>query len=265
MDFWSLMIKKDDIIIALAEKVRKLKSTFSRGNINIKKNMQLLPTEGNGLDLYILLNAPSLATQDISVLKDKNTMFVNRGFKHPLYGLLQPKYHVFCDTKMLKGIWPVSWIEEIWSISPRTKIILPLDWFSNPKFESYRNNPLIYWSDTELPFHNLGVSGSCFAFAIQQKYNNIYFAGFDATGIGHEMVKTANSHFYGNDSELEGKSCKQFVIDLYMHSRHLHDLNRLADYCNKKNIHLINITNGGMLDMFPRENILPIIDHKEDF
>mgnify|MGYP003308617638 CR=1 FL=1 len=28
--------------------------------------------------------------------------------------------------------------------------------------------------------------------------------------------------------------------------------------CKKKNIHLINITNGGLLDMFPRETVLPI-------
>jgi hypothetical protein len=160
---------------------------------------------------------------------------------------------------MIKGIWPVCWLDEIWSISPDTKIILPLSWYSNQIFDGYRNNPLIYWSDAELPFYNLGVSGSCFAFAIQQKFENIYFSGFDATGIGHEMVKTADSHFYGNDSELEGKSTKQFVIDLLMHSRHLHDLNRLADYCKKNNIHLINITNGGLLDMFPRETVLPII------
>ena len=259
MDFWSLMIKKDDVIIELAEKIRKMKNLLFSNNRNIRKKMYLRPIEGKGEDLYILLNAPSLATQDISVLKDKNTMFVNRGFKHPLYGLLKPKYHVFCDPKMIKGIWPVCWLDEIWSISPDTKIILPLSWYSNHIFDGYRNNPLIYWSDAELPFYNLGVSGSCFAFAIQQKFENIYFSGFDATGIGHEMVKTADSHFYGNDSELEGKSTKQFVIDLLMHSRHLHDLNRLADYCKKKNIHLINITNGGLLDMFPRETVLPII------
>ena len=30
----------------------------------------------------------------------------------------------------------------------------------------YRNNPLIYWSDAELPFYNLGVSGSCFALIV---------------------------------------------------------------------------------------------------
>ena len=74
------------------------------------------------------------------------------------------------------------------------------------------------------------------------------------------MVKTADSHFYGNDKELENKSTTQFVIDLMMHSRHLHDLNRLADYCKKHKIELVNITNGGLLDMFPRKSVLPVID-----
>ncbi len=93
-----------------------------------------------------------------------------------------------------------------------------------------------------------------------KKFEHIYFTGFDATGIGHEMIKTADSHFYGNDKELENKPTAQFAIDLLMHSRHLHDLNRLALYCKNHKIQITNITNGGLLDMFPRKNILPILD-----
>lgn len=258
MDFWSLMIKKDDMILSSVEFVRRLLNRTNRQVRYIVKEMSLRPLDGMGTDLYILLNAPSLKTQDISVLKGKNIMFVNRGFMHPLYKELQPKYHVFVDSKMLKGIWPVGWLDEIWSISPNTIIILPASWYINPVFKDYRNNKNIYWLSYSIPFYNLGVSGSCFSFAIQQNYDKIYFAGFDATGIGHEMVKTADSHFYGNDKELENKPTKQFVIDLLMHSRHLHDLNRFAEWCKKKNYKLINITNGGLLDMFPRENILPL-------
>ncbi len=255
------MIKKDDWILSFAEGLRSLKNVLNGTLQAVKKKMRSLPLEGNGEDLYILLNAPSLNTQDLSVLVGKNTMFVNRGFMHPLYERLQPKYHVFVDSKMLLGIWPVSWLEDIWKKSPNTKILLPLTWYKNPLFANYRNNDKVYWLNWQLPFYNLGVSGACFSFAIQQKFRHIYFAGFDATGIGHEMVKTANSHFYGNDKELEGKSTKQFVIDLYMHSRHLHDLNRLADYCKTRNISITNITNGGLLDMFPRKTILPVINN----
>ena len=130
-------------------------------------------------------------------------MFVNRGFMHPMYKDLQPAYHVFVDTKMLKGIWPATWIGDILQMSPNTKILLPLSWSNIKIFKPYEKS--IYWLNWNLPFNNLGVSGSCFSFAIQQKFEHIYFTGFDATGIGHEMIKTADSHFYGNDKELENK------------------------------------------------------------
>ena len=261
MDFWSLMIKKDDWILSFIENLRAIKNGMDEDVWKVKKRMRAIPSKDNE-DLYILFNAPSLKTQDLSVLADENTMFVNRGFMHPLYEELQPKYHVFIDSKMLKGIWPVSWLEDIWQKSPQTQILLPINWYKNPLFSKYKDSDRIYWLNWELPFYNLGVSGACFAFAIQQKFAHIYFAGFDATGIGHEMVKTANSHFYGNDKELEGKTTKQFAIDLLMHSRHLHDLNRLADYCEREEISLINITNGGLLDMFPRETILPLVQQE---
>ena len=258
MDFWNLMIKKDDVIVSFVERVRSLKYGLTPSLLKLRHKMRSMPKDGIGKDLYIILNAPSLQSQDLSVLKGKVTMFVNRGFMHPLYKELKPTYHVFVDPKMIKGVWPVSWIEEILLLSPTTKILLPIAWSSNHMFLPYKEH--IYWLNWGLPFYNLGVSGSCFAFAIQQQFEHIYFTGFDANGIGYELVKAANSHFYGKDSELEEKSTKQFAIDLMMHSRHFHDLNRFADYCKKRDIKIINISNGGLLDMFPRENLLPVID-----
>ena len=251
------MIKKDDWILSFVEHIRSLKLYYKPNLLKVKNQMRRLPKEGDGKDLYVVLNAPSLKSQDLNVLKGKTTMFVNRGFKHPLYKDLQPTYHVFVDSKMIKGIWPVDWIAEIHNMSPSTKILLPLAWYDNPMFTPFHD--YIYWLNWQLPFYNLGVSGECFSFAIQQNFKTIYFTGFDATGIGYEMIKSGGSHFYGNDEELEGKKTTQFVVDLYMHSRHLHDLNRLSLYCKKHGIKIINLTNGGLLDMFERQSMLPLI------
>ena len=113
MGFWDLMVKKDDIIVSFVEGVRNIKNCMDGSVRAIRRKMNDRPLEGPGKELYILLNAPSLKTQDISVLKGKNTMFVNRGFMHPLYKELQPKYHVFIDIQMLKGVWPISSIHDI--------------------------------------------------------------------------------------------------------------------------------------------------------
>ena len=128
MNFWALMIKKDDMIISCVERIRSIIINFSPSFFWRKRQMRNITPVGVGKDIYIILNAPSLKTQDLSVLKGKETMFVNRGFMHPMYKDLQPAYHVFVDTKMLKGIWPVSWIGDILQMSPNTKILLPLSW-----------------------------------------------------------------------------------------------------------------------------------------
>lgn len=85
MNFWELMIKKDDIILSFIEGIRKLIYATDRQIQKARKEMAKRPIEGIGKELYLLLNAPSLKTQDISVLKGKNTMFVNRGFMLLLY------------------------------------------------------------------------------------------------------------------------------------------------------------------------------------
>ncbi len=258
MDFWRLMRKKDDLIVGMAEKLRSFKSSLNPSLWSTRTAMRKIKPEGLGKDIYVFLNGPSLSIQDISVVKGEDCMFVNRGFMHPMYTEMQPKYHVFVDPKMIKGIWPVTWIGDILDKSPSTTIVMPINWSKNPMFEPYKNH--IYWMYQKPKYNNLGVSGACFTFAIHQQYKRIYFTGYEATGNAHEMLKTANSHFYGNDEELEGKSTDQISIDLLMFSRRLHDLNRLSDYCRKHQIELINLTHGGLLDMFPREEKFPLLE-----
>lgn len=68
---------------------------------------------------------------------------------HPMYKDLQPAYHVFVDTKMLKGIWPATWIGDILQMSPNTKILLPLSWSNIKIFKPYEKS--IYWLNWNLP------------------------------------------------------------------------------------------------------------------
>ena len=221
--------------------------------------MNKLPKEGVGQDLYLVLNGPSIKNQDITVLKGKNTMFVNRGFLHKDYKLLQPKYHVFIDSKMKNGVWPTSWINDIWAMSPETVIILPIDWYDNPKFTNFRDNDKIRWVRNTLPFDSLGVAGACFSFAIDQHFKTTYFTGFDANGPAYEMLEQSESHFYGSDAELSGRTSLQFALSLYMHARHLRDWYRMGNYVKKFQTAFYNFTDGGMIDSFPRINISDIL------
>lgn len=252
---WRFMFWKDDVILGALESVRSLKHKLTPSLISAKKEMRAIPKIGIGKDLYLILNGPSLNRQDISVLKGKTLMFVNRGFKHKEYKNLQPAFHAFIDSKMRDGIWPTEWIEEIWDMSPNTMILLPISWHNNERFSKYKDDKRVYWLNWNVPFHSLGVAGACFSFAIQQRFNRLYFTGFDANGIACEMLEMSDSHFYGEDEELKGRNSLQFALGLYMHGRHLRDWFRMGRYCEEKGLKVYNFSGGGLIDSFPRISI----------
>ncbi len=252
MSFYNSLFRFSDFIINAAWDIKHFITKCRPKYITASKHFKYQNDEGVGKDLFIVLNGPSIKQQDLSLLKGKITMFVNRGFKHPLYAELKPKYHVFVDPKILTGVWPIEWFEEIFELSPEVKIVLPSEWYYNPVFAKYQNDKRIYWINWLVPFNSLGVSGTCFSFGIIQKFDNIFFTGFDANGICHEMLKTSESHFYGSDPELQHNTTEQFALSMFAHAIHLHELNRLASYCTSKGINIINLTAGGLLDMFPR-------------
>lgn len=249
---WRFMFWKDDVILDCLNKVRSIKSLMNPTLVCLRRRMKRLPTDGQGRNVYIILNGPSLKKQDISVLKGKDVMFVNRGFLHKDYVDLKPKYHIFEDTKMLNGTWPISWFDDIWRLSPQTVIVLPYAWYTNARFASFRNNNKIYWMPWHVPFNSLGVAGSCFSLAILKKYSKAFFTGFDANAPAYEMLNMSDSHFYGEDSELKGRNTLQFALSLYMHGRHLRDWYKMGDYVKNSGTQFINMTEGGIIDSFPR-------------
>ena len=144
----------------------------------IYKKMQSMPHEGKGRDLFIILNGPSLKRQDLLKLKGQDLMFVNRGFMHPLYKELQPKYHVFVDGKLASGVWDIKWIDQIFEMCPNIKIIFPIQWYNHPTFARFKNDERIFWQSWRLPFFINGVSSKCFSYAIEHEFYNIFFITF---------------------------------------------------------------------------------------
>lgn len=252
MNFWDLMVKKDDLIIDIINKLWSYKNRFNLKERKLLREIKTTKAVGKGKNVYIILNGPSLKKQDLSILKGESIVFVNKGFKHPLFKSLMPDFHVIVDNKLISGEWPITWLDEILEMNPKITFVMPVSWAFNKKIKPYvKRNINFYWLETSEPLKCLGVSGTCFNFAIEQKFENIYFTGFDANGLGYELIKE-NSHFYGVNEDNLKKNTKNYVIDLYMHSRHLHELHRFRKECDRKKISIINLTEGGLLDMFPR-------------
>lgn len=258
-DFWSIMVRKDDFILDTIDLFFILKAKISLKYNKILASNKLLKIE-HEKDVFVILNGPSVNKQDLSKLIGKDVIFVNRGFKHPLFKHLKPKFYFFVDSKILHGEWPLTWLDEIHQMSPDTIFVMPAHWanleFLRPYILKGYN---FYWLPSDRKCNCIGVGGACLSFCAKIGYKTIYFTGFEATGLAHEMINTASSHFYGINEENLIKTTKDYERDLYMMSRHLHDLNRFAQNMNSKNIKIYNLTEGGLLDMFKRSSYKSII------
>lgn len=254
------MMKIDGSILFLLNNIIRMIDIFKIKQRKLIKSNNI--NIGKKRDIYIILNGPSIVDQDLTLLKNKSTMFVNRGFKHENFKKLQPEFHVFADNKILTGEWPIRWIDEIIKMVPSITFILPTKWAFHEKLKPYIDKGVkIHWITSKFSMSSLGVSGLCFQFCIEQKFKNIFFTGFDGNGIGYELVKSP-SHFYGHNKENLKKTTLDYAQDLYMHSRFFISLNQLAKYASNKKVSIVNLTKGGVLDMFPRMDFSNVIDDK---
>ena len=250
---WKILIKIDGYILKSLSWISWSVTLLNARNWKLLKNNPVAKVKEK--DLFVILNGPSLKLQDLSVLKGRDIVFVNRGFQHHEYINLSPKYHAFVDSKMLTGEWPIEWIDEILAINSDIVFIMPISWSSHHLIKPYIEKSVkIYWLNTKFKFYSLGVAGSCFEFGINECFQNIYFTGFDANGIGYELVGSS-SHFYGENKENKAKTTLDYAQDLYMHSRHFLSLNDFVKYARNKNVNMINMTEGGVLDMFSRVDL----------
>lgn len=252
MDFWKLMIKKDSVICSSINKAIQIVDSLSlHRNRLLTESSEKYPVSQDKR-LFIVLNGPSINNQNLALLENEECMFVNRGFMHPLYAEIKPKYHVFVDRKMLSGEWSAEWLDDIVKMNPNVIFLMPVSWADKERFKPYiAKGYNFYWLPFNTPASCLGVSGYCFDFAISNHIKQVYFLGFDATGLANEVLKGV-SHFYGTNAENNTKTTINYIQDFYMFSRHLLDLHKMAKKAKKHGVNIINATKGGLLDMFPR-------------
>ena len=258
-DIWKWLVTKDDIILSVIELLSSATNLYGLRTHGWKKLGDAIIDEDRkrvvGKDAVIVLNGPSMKVQPIERLKGKDLVFVNQGFRHPAYKNLQPKYHVFIDTKLIHGVWDIKWLDEIHEMVPGITFVMPAAWARLPLLKPYIDKGYrIIWTGKAIGgMRGLGVSGECFDLVRRLGYKNIFFTGFEATGFAASLLNQA-SHFYGNDSDEEGKPVDVIMKEYYMNARQIRELILVAKKFKKNKVDVVNLTDGGLLNMFPRQN-----------
>ena len=266
-DVWRWLLYKEDTILSVLEFLTSARNFYGlRDRYWRKKGDTMISCHRKltiGKDVVIVLNGPSVMRQPLERLKGHDLVFANQGFRLPVYKELQPKYHVFIDSKLIHGIWDIKWLDEIHDMVPGITFVLPAAWARLPILNPYieKGYPIIWTGGCIGGLRGIGVSGECFNLVRKLGYTRIFFTGFEATSFPSGLLRKA-SHFYGNDadpfygSEANGKSRNLAdTIDkaYYMNARQYHELVLLAKKFASKHVEIYNLTEGGILEMFPRK------------
>ena len=270
---WDRKLYLDDILFEIINVAYRTRFFIKNGrkNYGLQKNIEL-KDKHFGQRSFVVGNGPSIKTQNLKLLKDEITFFVNRGFLHPDYEYIQPTYHIIIDQKLQTGEWSLTFIDQIVEKNPNVTLLLNAQWFNDAKFQPYKKFN-IYWLDLRLfltrffnghvDLSSIGVGGAVAEMgiwsAIYMGIKEIYFLGVDGNGLCYDLLGK-DSHYYGANPEDLTDDVLTMSKALYFMSMSLTKWVYLANYCEKRGIKLINLTAGGLMEICPRKDFAEILE-----
>ena len=103
---WDSKLLMDELIFELVNLGYRAHYVLKGGGsgFGTTKNVELKDRH-LGERCFVVGNGPSINSQNLRLLKDEMTFFVNRAFLLPDYEYIKPTYHIFIDPKLKTGEW----------------------------------------------------------------------------------------------------------------------------------------------------------------
>lgn len=241
-----------------------------------------------GKRCFVIGNAPSLNTQDLSVLKDEIVLTVNQISRNKQFKSLNTNYHFWADPGFFKENskeGDKELLEVMMSVNTegnRPICFFPLEakeFVSKKKLDQILNvryfvpGHILFDQYKKIDFSGMipgmnTVVQYAIMLGIYMGCTEIYLLGCDCTGIlSYIETKTDSGNFeYAYDisqaeaermkAMLGGVSCEQ---TFYGWAKIFEGYRLLGEYCKKRGIQLINSTNGGILDCLPRKKFENVV------
>jgi hypothetical protein len=257
--------------------------------LNFKKDLQENKRFKNihkGEICFIVGNGPSIKKQDLNKIKGENIFVVNSFPYTKLYEEIYPQFFVIWDDVNFDwenenfGEYRLNLFRKVAELNPDTKCIFPVkfkDQIENKNI--FENKNILYayygssWDKNEsnnfdfekqLPFIN-NVIDLAIMSAMYMGFTKIYLLGVDMTDFlakyeysWDQKLDEKYEHFYDHTEE------ERKVIDYVAHldssnearlrvaADKLMILNNIGKVAKANNIEIVNMTEGGGLDVFSR-------------
>ena len=238
----------------------------------LARNRELARRHADRGRCFVIGNGPSLKTQDVRPLANEIVIVANSFFQHPDHATVAPKYYCVGDGEFVADKPnSVAWLRELEAALPETNLfVLPIAAPTFSKHGLFKQHRVYHIdhirmarssAEVRIDFTrplNVGYSTGtafCIPLALYLGFREIYLLGFDANWFAD--VNNGPLHFYetnkyfphfdrtnseGHDMEFQLGSCH---VDFMSHKL-------LRDKATSMGAKIVNATNGGWLDVYPR-------------
>ena len=253
----------------------------SKLGLALKRNRKLKNIH-KGSRCFVLGNGPSLSEVDLSKLSDEITFTVNDLYYKEDFEKIHTDYHVFSDPYYFGELGDI--INILTSKTKLKGIFLEGSGYQNKSSKGLEDDyPIYYFTNgieiEDVEFMNMDlckllpyyctVVQSAISIAVYMGFKEIYLLGCDCTGILNfiersEKKDITNYAYKLPDKEKEKQesiviSCEHMFFEWH----HIFKSYRLLNsYFKQKDIKLINLTEGGILDCIEKGNLKDVIQSK---
>lgn len=230
------------------------------------RRIRKLHNIAKGKRIFVIGNGPSLSLADLEMIRDEDSFASNYIFKCFEDTSWRPKYYALLDYKYLQKMhWKADdslnnveciFINGVF-LKERTKLMKnEYPFYSD---ESYAYNSEVGFSDNvaRQVYDGMTVTYSMIQLAVYMGYSEIYLIGVD--------------HNYTSNEREQGKN-ENYMAELKMENRMWANAPQMdkatkayekaRDVCEKKGIVIKNLTRGGKLEVFVREELENVISNE---
>lgn len=212
---------------------------------------------------FVVATGPSLTLEDLYLIRNEYSfgmnsclLIFNKSPWRPNFFAIQDEY-VFADLKDqldavssddLKEIWVSDSLASHYSMSSRYHVF-PLHYLDHKMYHRNGYGEFRFSDDCYSCIYDAySVTFSILQFACYMGFRKIYLLGCDCN------YNQAKTHFV----EYGHRDPKAKIMGSKMIAGHV-EFKKFAD---EKNIHVVNCTRGGMLEVYPRENLETVLSRR---
>jgi hypothetical protein len=266
-----LLHRAENTAARIRQNLEETRIWCTREEAEILKRNRQLKDRHRGLRCFVIGNGPSLNRQDLGPLQDQLTFVMSGFWKHPILSQWQPNYYCFADPLFFDGSAAMGrFFADLRGHVRQTTYLLPLSARKIVAEQGLVPGPSIHYASfqgamdrcrtrrVDLSGHVPGVTSVAqFAImsAIYMGCSPIYLMGLDHDWLAR---REQEGHFYPGKT-IEGHPAAHGDLARIPYKHDLIDVLRLWEgyerlriIANAHQCEILNATEGGFLDVFPR-------------